>query len=98
MTVRITECPTCGSKKIKRVQRNLTEEAHGREYTVPALHFYECPSCGEQVYEPEAMRKIEAYRAASTEQARHARGSSVRRKPSTRTSAKVQTGRIARSR
>jgi YgiT-type zinc finger domain-containing protein len=59
-SLRINICPTCGSAKIKRVRRNLSGRFAGRSYTVPSLDFYECPDCGEKVYDREAMRKIEA--------------------------------------
>ena len=62
--LKITRCPTCGSRKIKKVRRNLKSEVHGKRYTVPNLEFYECPACGEHVYDPEAMRKIQAYSPA----------------------------------
>jgi len=60
--LKITECPTCGSDKIKRVRRNWTDIDHGKRYTVPNLRFHECPACGERVYGHEAMQKIEASR------------------------------------
>jgi YgiT-type zinc finger domain-containing protein len=60
MEVKISICPTCGSDKIKRVRRKWTGLVQGKRYTVPSLEFYECPSCGERVYDREAMRKIEA--------------------------------------
>ena len=59
--LKITICPTCDSKKIKKVCRDLTETVNGQTYTVPALEFYECPNCGEELYDREAMQKIEAY-------------------------------------
>lgn len=55
-------CPTCGSKRIHRVRRTVTRTSRGKNYTVPQLTFHECPNCGEQVYSPSAMEKIEAYR------------------------------------
>ena len=58
-SLRINICPTCGSEKIKRVRRNLSVRFAGRSYTVPSLEFYECPDCGEKVYDREAIRKIE---------------------------------------
>ena len=58
--IKITICPTCGSNKIKKVRRNWTGKVHGKTYTVPNLEYYECPDCGEKVYDREAMRKIEA--------------------------------------
>jgi len=39
-------------------------EFRGQPYTVPDLEFYECPDCGERIYDREAMRKIEAYSPA----------------------------------
>ncbi len=59
--IKITECPTCGSKKIKRVRGNWTSEYQGQKYTVPNLEYYECPDCEEKIYDPQAMRKIEEY-------------------------------------
>ena len=58
--VTITKCPSCGSEKIEKVRRKWTGEYNGRVYTVEKLEFYECPDCHEQVYDPEAMRAIEA--------------------------------------
>ena len=54
-------CPTCGSEKIKKVRRNLTRIVRGQKYTVPKLEFYECPDCGEHIYDYEAMKKIQAH-------------------------------------
>jgi YgiT-type zinc finger domain-containing protein len=62
--IKITICPTCGSKKIKRLKRDWVDEFQGQTYTVPDLEFHECPDCGERIYDPEAMRKIEAYSPA----------------------------------
>jgi len=59
-SLKIRICPTCGSEKIKKVRRNLMGRFSGRSYAVPSLEFYECPDCGEKVYDREAMRKIEA--------------------------------------
>ena len=62
--IQITICPSCGTDKIKRVQRDWTSEFQGQTYTVPNLEFYECTYCGEEVYDPQAMRKIEAHSPA----------------------------------
>lgn len=56
----LTRCPTCGSRKIRRVRRDLTEEWRGQRYTVPDVQIEECPDCGEQLFDHEAMQKIEA--------------------------------------
>jgi len=58
--IKITTCPTCGSKRIKKVKRDLACDFNTHTYVVPALEFYECPDCGERVYDREAMRKIES--------------------------------------
>lgn len=59
--LKITICPTCDSDKIKKVRRNWTNKTQSKTYTVPNLEYYECPDCGEKVYDREAMQKIESY-------------------------------------
>ena len=59
--VKITICPTCLSDKIKKVCRDWTDEVESTTYVVPSLEYYECPNCGEKIYDREAMQKIEAY-------------------------------------
>lgn len=61
MKLEITVCPSCGSDKIAEVCRDVTKTVNGQTYTVPALEFFECPNCGEKIYDREAMRRIEAY-------------------------------------
>ena len=58
--LKITKCPSCGSPKIAKVRRKWAGEYNGRLYAVEKLEFYECPECQERVYDPEAMRAIEA--------------------------------------
>lgn len=60
----IKTCPICGSDKIGRVVRDITRNYKGQNYTVPKVVYYDCPNCGEKVYDREAMRKIEAYSPA----------------------------------
>ena len=62
--LQIKTCPTCGSDRIERVVRDVTRKYEGQTYTVPSVEFYDCPKCGEKVYDREAMRKIEAYSPA----------------------------------
>ena len=64
MRIRIDECPTCGSAKIKLVTRTLHREFKGEKYSVPDLTFYECPACGERLYDLDAMAKIEEFSPA----------------------------------
>ncbi|MBP8909988.1 MAG: YgiT-type zinc finger protein [Phycisphaerae bacterium] len=63
-TLHITICPSCGSTKIRKVRRNWSGRFQGRSYTVRSLEFYECPACGEKVYDRQAMRKIERHSPA----------------------------------
>ena len=60
----ITHCPICGSNQIKQVCRDWTNTFQGQSYVVPALTFYECPVCGERVFEREAVAKIRVYSPA----------------------------------
>jgi len=62
--IKITTCPSCSSNRIKKVRKNWTGQFEGQTYTVPNLEYYECPDCGEKVYNREAMRKIEAHSPA----------------------------------
>lgn len=62
----ITVCPSCGSEEIKKVCRDWSGEFEGQSYTVPSLEFYECPACGEKVYDRDAMRKIQEHSPAFT--------------------------------
>lgn len=55
-------CPTCGSKRIRKVTRTLDRAHHGKAYRVPGVAFHECPDCGEQVFSPEAVDRIESHR------------------------------------
>jgi YgiT-type zinc finger domain-containing protein len=58
--MQIKRCPSCGSGSIERVERDWTSEVQGKKYVVEALAFHECPACGEQVFDREAMHTIEA--------------------------------------
>jgi YgiT-type zinc finger domain-containing protein len=60
----ITLCPSCSSKKIRKLKENWKGEFQGQHYTVPELEFYACPNCGEKIYDRYAIRKIESYSSA----------------------------------
>lgn len=61
---KITICPTCGSNKIRSIKKDQIREFNGQKYTVPDLEYQECPVCAEEIYDPNAVRKIEAYSPA----------------------------------
>lgn len=58
----ITGCPTRGSSEIRKVRKSLRREWKGTPYEVPKLCFWECPKCGERLFDHEAMRTIDAHR------------------------------------
>jgi YgiT-type zinc finger domain-containing protein len=60
----ITRCPICGSAKIRRVRKTVTRTHAGQTYLVPDLAFWECPTCGERVYDRDALRRIESHSPA----------------------------------
>jgi YgiT-type zinc finger domain-containing protein len=56
----IKTCPSCGSRRIEKLCRDWRGDFQGKRYVVRDLEYYECPACGERVFDREAMRKIEA--------------------------------------
>ena len=57
--LKLSVCPTCGEKNLKKVRRTVSGTRQGKRYSVPGVEFYECPDCGEKIYDPAAMRRIE---------------------------------------
>ena len=60
----ITICPSCGNNSLKKREGKWTGKFQKQTYTVPRLEFYECVDCGEKIYDPQAMRNIEAHSPA----------------------------------
>jgi len=60
MDMEINICPSCGSRRIEKLRRDWDGDFEGKHYVVHDLEYYNCPACGEQVFDREAMRKIEA--------------------------------------
>jgi len=52
----LSMCPTCGSKRIRR-KNVCVAVANGKRIRV---ELEVCPDCGERLYDPEAMRRLEA--------------------------------------
>ena len=57
--LKLSICPTCGEENLKKVRRTVSGIRQGKKYSVPGVEFYECPDCGEHIYDPIAMRQIE---------------------------------------
>lgn len=59
----IRKCPTCGSPRIKVVKKDVHGLWGGKyPYVAKDVVYHECPVCGEHLYGPQAMRRIESFR------------------------------------
>lgn len=58
----IKTCPTCGSKRIRRVKRNIESRRGGQPFIARGIKIEECPDCGERLFSPEALEDIAAQR------------------------------------
>lgn len=56
----VSACPTCGSTRIRMVRGDWSGAFKRKRYMVKDLRYFQCPRCGEKVYDPEAMRRIQA--------------------------------------
>ena len=57
--IKLSVCPNCSSKNLKKVRKTVSGTRQGKRYSVPGVEFYECPDCGERIYDQAAMRQIE---------------------------------------
>jgi len=53
---KILTCPTCGKRAMARVRRTVRFDDG---LVVPRLLHYQCRSCGEQLFDDDAMTRIE---------------------------------------
>jgi YgiT-type zinc finger domain-containing protein len=60
--LKIKICPTCGSRRIRRVVADYRGNFRGKPYIARGVEHHECPNCGEKLFGPEAMRRIESSR------------------------------------
>ncbi len=58
----LRHCPTCGSSRIRTLRSDYRTRVRGEEVLVPKLEREECPNCGEILFGPQAMRRIEGFR------------------------------------
>jgi len=80
----LNHCPNCGSKRFKKVRKDLRELYNGQPYVVRGLEFQECSDCGERMFSPEAMQRIEAVSPAYSKRhrAKHSAKPALRAEPS----------------
>ena len=64
--LKLTVCPNCGNKNLQKVRKAVTGTRQGKRYSAPAVEFYECPDCGERVYDPAAIRQLEQHSQVSS--------------------------------
>lgn len=51
-------CPICSGKRIHKVRRTFSQTIAGREFRVPNVECYECPDCGERIYDPAVADRV----------------------------------------
>jgi YgiT-type zinc finger domain-containing protein len=59
--LKLTVCPNCGKKNLKKKRKAVTGTRQGKQYSAPDVEFYECADCGEKIYDPAAIRHIEQH-------------------------------------
>jgi YgiT-type zinc finger domain-containing protein len=62
MKLVIRTCPTCGSKRIRRVKRDIESSRGGKAFLAHGIEVSECPDCGERLFSIEAIDEINAKR------------------------------------
>ncbi len=60
MTTRLDECPTCSSRKIRAVKKDLEFLHQGRRIVVSQVECEECPDCGEVITDYAANQYIDS--------------------------------------
>jgi YgiT-type zinc finger domain-containing protein len=65
MKFAVKTCPTCGSKRIRRVKRDIQSNPGGEPFVAHDIEIEECPHCGEQLFSPESLDQINARRPKS---------------------------------
>jgi YgiT-type zinc finger domain-containing protein len=58
----IKTCPTCGSKRIRRVKRNVPSKRGSQPFIAHGITVEACPNCGEVLFSPESLEAIDAQR------------------------------------
>jgi len=61
--IHLRTCPTCGSRAMKPAHGTVVFRVKRRQIKVPDLDFLRCNVCGEELFDSEANRKIDAFSA-----------------------------------
>jgi hypothetical protein len=60
VTSHISACPACGGTRIRAFQEDWSNTYAGKQQAVKNLRYVDCPQRSEKVYNPRAMRRIQA--------------------------------------
>jgi len=56
----LDKCPTCGSRKIRTIKKDLEFTHRGQKIIVPQVECEECPNCGEVITDYAANQYIDS--------------------------------------
>lgn len=59
--MKISTCPICGSRRIKRVTGPLEVHIKRKTVTVPGIEYHRCEKCEETFTDIENERRIDAF-------------------------------------
>ena len=59
----LRSCPTCGHRTLKPVHGPAVLKIKRRRVTIPDLDYLRCTHCGEELFDSDASRKIDAFLA-----------------------------------
>jgi YgiT-type zinc finger domain-containing protein len=60
-TSTLRRCPSCGSRRIRRMKKSFRAKVGTRTVTIPDLEREICPVCKEEFFDREANTVIDAY-------------------------------------
>ena len=59
--MRLSTCPTCASRRIKKVKGSLEVHIKSKSVVVPNIEYHQCEKCGETLTDIENEKRIDAY-------------------------------------
>ena len=61
MESKIKTCPSCEEKALKIVISDISRLYNGKTIIIPDVQYEKCSNCGEELYDGEAIDKIDSY-------------------------------------
>jgi YgiT-type zinc finger domain-containing protein len=62
MSMRVITCPNCGKRALRTVTGPVTFRVRGKSKTFPNVARLVCGACGEQLFDRDANRTLDAHR------------------------------------